>query len=137
MGRILVGLLLDRITASLVAAGLFLLTAGGLIALALFGASAAVAGAAIVGLAIGAEVHLMAFLVAVHFPRALYGRVYGALYTLFLIGGAIGPALFGYLFDLSSAYRLPLLISAGLLVIVALLINYLPGRQDDASPPHA
>lgn len=136
-GRILVGLLLDRLSASLVAAGLFLLTAVGLALLAFLGVAAALVGAAIIGLAIGAEVHLMAFLVARHFPATLYGRVYGALYTLFLIGGAIGPALLGYLFDLSGTYQMPLSVAAGLMLTAALLVTRLPDHRNEAKPAHA
>jgi MFS family permease len=136
-GRILVGLLLDRLAASLVAAGLFLLTATGLAVLAVFGVAAAVIGAAIIGLAIGAEVHLMAFLVARHFHGSLYGRVYGALYTLFLIGGAIGPALMGYLFDLSGTYRMPLFVAAALMATAALLVSCLRDHHSEATPAHA
>lgn len=136
-GRILVGLLLDRMAASLVAAGLFLLTAIGLALLAFLGVAAAVVGAAIIGLAIGAEVHLMAFLVARHFHASLYGRVYGALYTLFLIGGAIGPALTGYLFDLSGTYRLPLNVAAALMLTAALLVTRIPKHQSEEEFAHS
>jgi MFS family permease len=136
-GRILVGLLLDRLSASLVAAGLFLLTAVGLALLAFLGVAAALVGAAIIGLAIGAEVHLMAFLIARHFHGSLYGRVYGALYTLFLIGGAIGPALMGYLFDLSGTYRMPLFVAAALMAAAALLVTRLRDHHGEARPAHA
>lgn len=63
--------------------------------LAVGGTGLAVPGALIIGLSLGAEVDLMAFLTGRYFPRAVYGQTYGALYALVLIGSAIGPALSG------------------------------------------
>ncbi len=119
-GRVVAGALLDRLPAGLVTAGLFLLAALGFSLLAFGGITFAIPGALIAGFAIGAENDLLAFLVGRYFPRATYGQAYGALYGVFLLGGAIGPALSGYLFDLSGNYQLSLLSAAGLLVLAAM-----------------
>lgn len=126
-GRLVAGMLLDRLAAGLVTGALFAFAAFGLTLLAIGGTSLAVPGALITGLAIGAEVDLLAFLVSLYFPRAVYGQVFGALYGLFLIGGAVGPALSGYLFDLSGDYRLSLLTASGLLGLAALSTLALSG----------
>jgi MFS family permease len=121
IGRLATGAALDRIAAPWVAGGLFAIAAAGLLLLALGGARVAVAGALITGVAVGAEGDLIAFLTARYFGQARYGQAYGALYALFLVGGAIGPALLGMVFDISGSYRLPFAIAAALLFAAALL----------------
>jgi len=121
IGRLATGAALDRIAAPWVAGGLFAIAAAGLLLLALGGAHVAVAGALITGVAVGAEGDLIAFLTARYFGQARYGQAYGALYALFLVGGAIGPALLGMVFDISGSYRLPFAIAAALLFAAALL----------------
>ncbi|MEP7313648.1 MAG: MFS transporter, partial [Pseudomonadota bacterium] len=118
-GRVIAGGLLDRFRAARVTAAMFLVSAAGMLALAFGGVALAVPGALIAGFAIGAENDLLAFLVARYFPRELYGRAYGALYGVFLIGGAVGPALSGMLFDMTGSYFMSLVCSAGLLVLTA------------------
>jgi len=99
--------------------GVATVVAGGLIILVLGGPTCALVGALVLGLAIGAEIDLIAFLVGLYFPQSQYGRTYGALYAVFLTGGATGPALFGYLQQVSGDYRMSLLCGAGLLCAAA------------------
>jgi len=120
-GRAASGLLLDRVRARFVAAGFFALSAIGLVVLAVGGTHFALPGALALGLSVGAEVDLVAYLVSRLFPRPLFGTAFGAIYALFLLGGAIGPALIGALFDLTGGYRIPLLGAASLLAISAIL----------------
>jgi MFS family permease len=110
-GRLVTGFLLDRVPPLLVTGGVF----------GLGGPAFAVVGALIVGLTVGAEVDLMAFLIGRHFPRVSYGQFYGAIYAVFLMGGAIGPALSGYMQQASGSYRLSLLTAAALLTTAAFL----------------
>jgi MFS family permease len=121
LGRLMTGAALDRMPAPWVAGGLFAIAAAGLVLLSAGGASVAVAGALITGVAVGAEGDLIAFLTARYFGAARYGQAYGALYALFLVGGAIGPALLGAVFDTTGSYRLPFAIAAALLFAAALL----------------
>ncbi|HEX8483793.1 MAG TPA: MFS transporter [Sphingomonas sp.] len=132
-GRIAAGLLLDRVAAPLVTMMLFLLTAIGLTILAIGGIGLAAFGALVTGLAVGAEVDLIAFLVARHFPPTAYGKAYGAIYACFLLGGAIGPALSGALRDATGTYVVSLLCAAGLLaasVLVAARLRHVPAWDD-------
>lgn len=135
-GRLVAGFLLDRLPAALVTGCLFLLAASGLTTLALGGVEVIALGALITGLAIGAEVDLMAFLVSRYFPRAVFGQAYGSLYALFLIGGAIGPASYGYFFDWRGDYHLALLFGASLLVLAALGAGLL-GKLTPYAAEHA
>ncbi|HEX8389571.1 MAG TPA: MFS transporter [Sphingomonas sp.] len=115
VGRLIAGLLMDRFPAYAITVLMFLCAAAGLVVLGLGGARFAAPGALITGFAIGAEVDLMAFLVARHFPPRAYGKTYGAIYTAFLIGGAVGPALSGFLKDATGDYRVSLFVAAALL----------------------
>ncbi|PJG47360.1 hypothetical protein CAF53_03230 [Sphingobium sp. LB126] len=122
-GRLAAGFMLDRVAPHNVATALMIVAGLGLTGLAIGGAKVAVAGALIVGLAVGAEVDLISFFCGRHFDRARYGQVYGAIYAAFFIGGAVGPALSGYLRDWSGDYATALGISAGLLFIAGALAS--------------
>jgi MFS family permease len=115
-GRLIAGLLIDRFPAYAITIIMFLCAAAGLVMLGVGGVGFAAPGALVTGFAIGAEVDLIAFLVARHFPPTAYGKAYGAIYSAFLIGGAIGPALSGFLKDATGDYRVSLLVAAALLV---------------------
>ena len=108
-GRLLVGALIDRFAALRVVAGLFFASGAGLAILALGGHHLAMLGALVLGFAVGAEADLIAFLVARFFPSSSYGQYYGALYAVFLLGGAIGPALSGYMQQVTGSYRASLI----------------------------
>lgn len=120
VGRLLVGILLDRIAPAAVAIALFLVAASGALILALFGAAYAVVAALVLGLSVGAEGNLIAVLTARHFAASRYGQAYGALYALFLVGGALGPAVIGFLFDRTGGYQIPMFVAAGALAIASL-----------------
>lgn len=125
-GRVIAGLLLDRLPAHWVTAGLFLGSGLGMLWLAVGGTSAALPGALAIGLGVGAEVDLIAYLVSRHFPSARYGVFYGGVYGAFLVGGAVGPALVGILFDVSGGYPAPLVVCAVCLATASLLALRIP-----------
>lgn len=139
-GRLTTGWLLDRFATHTVNAAVFGIAAAGLGLLAWGGLPFVVPGALIVGLAVGAEVDLIAFLVGRYFPRHVYGAMYGAVYTAFLIGGAIGPALSGYLQQASGSYRLSLFAASALLAAAAmtagLIARLVPVGPDVADAGH-
>ncbi len=132
-GRVIAGLLLDRVPAQWVTAGLFFGSAAGMVWLAIGGPSAALPGALAVGLGVGAEVDLIAYLVSRHFPSTRYGTFYGGVYGAFLVGGAAGPALTGALFDVSGSYAVPLAVSAVLLCGASLLALRIPPPRESRS----
>jgi MFS family permease len=120
-GRGVAGLMLDRLPAPIVTASFFAISAIGLALLGAGGATLALPGALALGLSVGAEVDLIAYLVSRLFPRTVYGTVYGGIYALFLLGGAIGPAIIGLLFDLTGGYRVSMFAAASCLAAAALL----------------
>ena len=135
-GRLLVGVLLDRFWAPLVAA--VFLAVPAVAALMLVGANSTPlvlsASMIIIGLAAGAELDLLAYLVSRYFGLRHYGTFYGALYIFFSIGAGLAPVSFGMVFDYFGSYTPILNIVAGMSVTGALLMLTLgryPELDDD------
>jgi MFS family permease len=126
VGRLVVGFLLDRFRASYITAALFLVAGVGFLILGLGGPAYAKLGAIITGLAIGAEVDLIAYLIGRLFARQIYGLAYGLVYAVFLVGGAIGPYLAGRLYDFSGDYVSWLMTASSLLMAAGLLSLFIP-----------
>jgi MFS family permease len=106
IGRFGTGLLLDRFPASLVGAAVFLLPVGGcLLLIGGDGASFAVgAAAALVGLTLGAEIDVIAYLTSRHFGLRNFGGLYGGLLAALSIGTALGPLAAAWVYDTSGNY---------------------------------
>jgi len=106
VGRVTTGLLLDRFPGHLVGAAAFLLPIVAALLL-LFDAanplSQAIAAAAL-GLTVGAEVDVIAFLAAKHFGLKNFGALYGALVMALTLGTAFGPLTAGAVFDHFGSY---------------------------------
>lgn len=126
VGRIVAGFLLDRVRAEALAAVLFLSVAVAMLLLLIGGADLALAAAIAAGLGVGAEIDLMAYLAARHFPLRRYGAAYGALYAIFLVGASLGPTVTGYLFDFTGDYRLALILCAASLGGATMLLTAIP-----------
>ena len=113
-GRLVAGFLMDRLWAPMIAAiflcmpclAAFILTSGNISPM-LLGLSAL-----IVGLAAGAELDLMAFLVSRYFGLKHYGALYGGIYISFSIGAGLAPAMFGWTYDMFGHYQAVLYIAA-------------------------
>ena len=146
-GRLLAGYLLDRIFAPYVTVFFFALPLIGLGLLAVDGTPAlAIAGTVLVGLGLGAEVDMIAFLISRYFGMRAFGQIYGYLFAVFMLGSGLGPFIMGLAFTKTGSY-VPALIgmAAGLLVAAALLLRLGPynfaghgaGAQDDRAVPRA
>jgi MFS family permease len=141
-GRLFTGLLLDRFPADRVTAALFCLSAAAILALGLGGVKAALPAAVAIGLGMGAEVDLLAYLIARHFPPSAFGTAYGGIYGLLNIGAAIGPAAIGLIYDRTHGYSVPMVVAAISLIFAALLAlaldrPRLAPRYEAAAPQHA
>lgn len=130
-GRIGVGWLFDRLDARRVAAAVTGLSAAACIILfANSGLSLLVfAAVMMIGLLQGAETDVLGYFVGRHFDHDAFGFVYGALFTISLMGTAIGIMAFGHLFDLSGNYDLALIIAMIILVVVATLYLLIPRER--------
>lgn len=129
--RIVIGYLIDRIFAPYVAIFFFSLSAVGMGLFAFGAVGAAAFGAAVmVGLSLGAEIDILAYLTGRYFGLRAYGATYGLLFSAVLVGTATGPFVFGLGFDLSGSYDDVLLLCVGI-NIVAVLLTALLGRYPD------
>lgn len=120
VGRITVGVLLDRVWGPAVATIVLLPAAIGCVVVTLPASLGTYAVAAVaLGLATGMELDVLSFLAARYFGQADYPRIYGRLYMFLAAPAGLAPLSFGYLFDMSGSYRLPFFLAAGLLVASA------------------
>lgn len=123
IGRLGMGYLLDRLPAERVptlafgsvAAGIFLLFGGA----TGFGAYIA---AALIGFGYGSESATIPFLVSRYFGLRSFSEIYSYLFITVPLGGALGPALMGKVFDRTGSYQLALLACSVAAAIAALLL---------------
>jgi MFS family permease len=123
-GRVLVGFLIDRWWAPLVGLAFFVPAAIGIAVLALLplSAPATVACIALAGLAAGAEVDLLAYLVSRYFGQRDFGRIYAGQYLFFVLGPGVLVPLFGVLRTATGGYQAPVLATAAGVVACSLLL---------------
>jgi MFS family permease len=105
IGRVCSGYLLDRFFAPRVAMCLFGAAACG-IALLRTGADSGLVFPAVllIGLGIGAEVDIIAYLVGRYFGLRAFGEIYGYAFASYVLAGALGPWLMGVGFDRFASY---------------------------------
>lgn len=139
--RLLVGFLLDRTFAPRIAISICIIAAAGCAAFIAKGTAAASLTAIALGLAMGAELDLMGFLVARYFGLAQFGRIYGWLYGAFIFASGLGPLWVGALRDMTGNYRLSLALSAAGLIascgVFLMLPRYVPGRATVSLDPRS
>ncbi len=124
-GRLLAGYLVDRFFASYVATVLFLGPVAGFALLASAAGSSPTFGVILLGLGLGTEIDLIAFLVSRYLGQRAFGQIYGYCFMVFGLGSSFGRFLGGYLYDLAGSYN-PALTGAGIaLVIAVILVNRL------------
>jgi MFS family permease len=125
LGRVGAGYLLDRLFAPHLAAVFFGGAALGIGLLWLGTTPVAFAGAFLVGLGLGAEVDLIAFLVSRYFGLRAFGRVYSAAFAAFALAGAFGPLIMGSSFDRTGSYRVALVTFLAATLVAAILMTRL------------
>ena len=138
-GRILSGFLLDWIHARYVAAFFFLMPLIGIVVLLLSRSpTQASAGAMLIGLGVGAEGDLIAFLASRYFGIRSFGEIYGYFFSIFMLGAGAGPLAMGLWYDRARSYNGMLLCFAGALAIASVpmvrLGTYLYPVAHDARP---
>jgi MFS family permease len=128
VGRLAVGVCLDRFTPHRVAVTVLALGMLGVLLLRLGGLDYAVAGVMLIGLLLGAELDMLAFLTARLFGQRAFGAIYGWCYSIYALGFGVSPFLIGRLRDASGSYNSAMTISMGVLV-VAIFSAVLLGRR--------
>lgn len=115
--RLVVGFLLDRVFAPRIAIAICLVAAAGILMFLVNGVESASITAIALGLALGAELDLMSFLIARYFGLQQFGRIFGWLYFAFVFASGLGPLWVGAVRDATGNYSIALGASAiGLLV---------------------
>ena len=135
--RILIGYLIDRFFAPYVAMVFFSLSAVGIAIFALGAVDAmAFVGAICVGLSLGAEVDLLAYLTGRYFGLKSFGTTYGLLFSAILTGTALGPLAFGIGFDTTGSYIGILTICVGINILAVILAAFMGKYPDWEKPAH-
>lgn len=135
IGRICIGILLDRFSAPLIARILLIVTAIGCALLTIENAPLWVIILSVMslGLAAAAEVDLVAYLVSRYFGMKAYGKIYGWQLSAFYLGASIGPALMGFSYDYFQSYQNNLYTSVVIFVLGAVAVGSLGKRPDFSS----
>ncbi|MEO1247012.1 MAG: MFS transporter [Pseudomonadota bacterium] len=136
VGRVAGGYIIDHFWAPAVAAIILSLPAIATFMLAQAEYSFLFAAIAIfiLGMAAGVEYDLMAYLVSRYFGILHYAAIYGALYGFFALGAGLGPAVFGWSFDVTGNYDTILLISSGLFLAGSIPLLLLGKYRDYEEP---
>lgn len=91
--------------------------------------------ALVLGLAVGAEVNIFAYLTSRYFGVRHFGVLFGIVYSMVILGGGIGPLMAGTIFDRTGSYEwvawtvLPLCIACAALVLT---LGPYPERDESA-----
>jgi len=123
-GRLGTGLLLDRYPGHLVGGIVFLMPGVALALLLIDGGNPLyqMTAAAALGLTVGAEVDVIAFLAARHFGLRSFGALYGTLVMALALGIAFGPLTAGAVFDHYRSYSPFLLATIALMAVSAVAL---------------
>ena len=128
--RMLVGL--ARIFAPRIAIAISLVAAAGNLVFYFLGAEYAWLTAIAIGLALGAELDLMGFLIARYFGLSQFGKIYGWLYFAFIFASGIGPLWVGAVRDGTGNYSIALVASAIGLLLSCIGFLMMPRYPDQA-----
>lgn len=128
VGRLTMGLLVDRFAANRIAAMFGLLSAAGFVALLAGpdGLAFALAAVFLAGLLNGAEFDLMPYLVTRLFPLETYGELFGRLMLFSIVSGGVGLMAFGLIHDFTGGYTVALALAAVLMLLAAVLLYGVP-----------
>jgi MFS family permease len=108
LGRVGSGFLLDRYFGPRLAVSFSIGAAIGILLL-LFGSGVSTfVGAFLVGLGMGAEGDIIAYLTSRYFGLKAFGEIYGYAFGSFVLAGACGALLMGIGFDRTGSYTIPL-----------------------------
>ncbi len=123
LGRLGVGVLLDRMPAHLVGAAIYLVPLAGCAILLFSGnGTAALAMAAIAfGIALGAEADVVIYLLTAHMGLRSFGTLMSVTFGAIALGSAVGPMFASAIFDLYQGYT-PFLIAVGLSTITSTIV---------------
>jgi MFS family permease len=124
-GRVVAGLLLDRVFAPYVAMLSFLVALAGVYLLA--SGTNPTLGVIGVGITTGAEIDIIGYMTSRYFGLRRFGQLYGYLFGVFLIGTGIGPAVMGAVHTRLHSYD-PAFYAFGIMLALATFFMLFLGR---------
>jgi len=123
VGRIGVGYAMDKIFAPYVAATILILTLCGIGLIAQHSSGPlVVAGAALVGLALGSEADVVTFLVSRYFKFRIYSKVLGAMWLVWAWGGGFGAYFGGATYHVTHSYDVSMAVFAAILLMSSVVV---------------
>jgi len=122
-GRVATGYFLDRFSGPGLARVIFASAALGIALLSLRATGAMFAGAFLIGLGLGAEADIIAYLLGRYFGLRSFGTAFGFAFGLFVLAGGIGPLLLGVAFDRFGSYRIALVAFCVATALAALIVG--------------
>ena len=133
--RAVTGFLLDRWDAGWVTTALLGLASGGALLLWSGEPAAVLPACLLIGLGVGTESDLLAYLVGRRFGVANFGTAYGLLFAVHAFAAGLGGFLAGLLFDIGGSYGAWLLLAAAALAGAALIaLATERGPREPATP---
>ena len=122
-GRLLIGFLVDRYDARRIAFVFFSLSA---IGLGLLSAPlpiwAFIVAAVMLGLSLGAEVDMLAYLTSRYFGLKNFAQIFGAMFSAVMVAMSLSPVAFGAVFDSTGSYKAILALGVPLCVLAIVLV---------------
>ena len=84
----------------------------------------------VVGMLVGAEIDVLGFAIQKQFGRPRFATLFGMIFALFHLGGAMGGMISGKLHDATGGFQQPLVIAAAACVASAVIFAIMPWRKD-------
>ncbi len=136
-GRLTIGFLLDHVQARYLAAVMLCMPIIAIVLLVQLPTSvpAAIAAVLIIGLALGAELDLLAYITSRYFDLRYFGTLFGTIGGFVTLAGGIGPVTLSIVYDMAGSY-VPALIAAIPISLLAALMFLLLGPYPEGSEGH-
>lgn len=140
IGRLVVGLLVDRFAVARVTMLFFALSGLGFVLLAVASTGGGdpillYVAAIAIGAGFGAESDVIAIFISRYFGQRAFGAIYGWMLSAFILGSAVGPAALGFGRDAFGDYRGLMLSAACVTCIAVVLISRL--EKEPRRPAHS
>ncbi|WP_254063864.1 MFS transporter [Granulicella sp. S190] len=133
LGRLGVGLLIDRFSPQRIQTMILALAATGTLVLAFAGSPAiALSGAVLLGIGLGSEADVLPYLLAHYVGRKHFSVLYGLTWTAYAIGGATGPMFIGHMYDVAGAYHYCSIVYLAAIAFAAAAVSLLLPRRKTA-----
>ncbi len=122
-GRLLTGWMLDRFSGTKLSLGLLVAMAAGLFLLSQStGLVSAACAVILIGVGLGGESDITPYLLTRYFGLRAFSALYGLTWTFYALAGALGPMIFGRVFDTTGSYAVLLQVAGAITGFSGLLM---------------